>query len=238
MALAGCTGVFIGFGSLSDDNLTAAHKKIPKTSDYARRVRVLHDYGIQVNGSFVLGFDHDRQDVFVRTADWIEENRLECATFHILTPYPATPLFHQMDGEGRLLHRNWDLYDTGHAVFQLKHMSPEELERGYADLSPAFFARVNLEASAGTVVCSAGSPCDLVLVQALKPAVAPLDQARPGARAMEPAARVYSRETRPLSQVANGREGLHWGNGKRGRRGCLAATSRTRTPPSSGPGVG
>jgi radical SAM superfamily enzyme YgiQ (UPF0313 family) len=64
MALAGCTGVFIGFESLSDDNLADAHKKTPKTSDYARRVRMLHDYGIQVNGSFVLGFDHDRKDSF------------------------------------------------------------------------------------------------------------------------------------------------------------------------------
>ena len=39
------------------------------TADYARRVRMLHDYGIQVNGSFVLGFDHDRKDVFARTAE-------------------------------------------------------------------------------------------------------------------------------------------------------------------------
>jgi hypothetical protein len=63
MALAGCTGVFIGLESLSDDNLSGAHKKTPKTADYARRVRMLHDVGIQVNGSFVLGFDHDRKEV-------------------------------------------------------------------------------------------------------------------------------------------------------------------------------
>jgi len=93
MALAGCTGVFVGFESLADANLADARKKTPKTADYARRVRILHDNGIQVNGSFVLGFDHDRKDVFARTAEWVEENRLECATFHILTPYPATPLF-------------------------------------------------------------------------------------------------------------------------------------------------
>ena len=127
MALAGCTGVFIGFESLSDQNLSDANKKTPKTSEYARRVRMLHDYGIQVNGSFVLGFDHDRKDVFAQTAEWIEENRLECATFHILTPYPATPLFRQMEAEGRILHRDWTLYDTGHAVFRPKHMTPEEL---------------------------------------------------------------------------------------------------------------
>jgi len=144
MALAGCTGVFIGFESLSDENLAAAGKKTPKTADYSRRVRILHDCGIQVNGSFVLGFDHDRKDVFARTAEWIEENRLECATFHILTPYPATPLFRQMESEQRLSHRDWSLYDTAHAVFRPKHMTPEELEQGYAWLYGRLFSHASI----------------------------------------------------------------------------------------------
>ncbi len=144
MALAGCTGVFIGFESLTDENLADARKKTPRAADYARRVRLLHDNGIQVNGSFVLGFDHDRADVFARTAAWIEDNRLECATFHILTPYPATPLFRQMEAEGRLLHRDWSLYDTAHAVFRPKHMSPEELEQGYAWIYQRLFSHASI----------------------------------------------------------------------------------------------
>ena len=131
MALAGCTGVFIGFESLTDGNLAAARKRTPKAEDYARRVQMLHDNGIQVNGSFVLGFDEDDRDSFVRLAEWIEENRLECATFHILTPYPGTPLFRQMEGEGRILHRNWTKYDTANVVFRPKRMSTEELALGY-----------------------------------------------------------------------------------------------------------
>ncbi len=144
MALAGCTGVFVGFESLTDENLADARKKTPRTADYARRVRMLHDYGIQVNGSFVLGFDHDRKDVFERTAEWVEENRMECATFHILTPYPATPLFRQMEVEGRLLHRDWSLYDTAHAVFRPRHMSAEELEQGYAWIYQRLFSHASI----------------------------------------------------------------------------------------------
>ena len=132
MALAGCTGVFVGFESLNGGNLTDSRKKTPVPEDYARRVAVFHRYGIQVNGSFVLGFDHDRPDVFERTVEWVEANRLECATFHILTPYPGTPLYRQMELQGRILHRDWDKYDTAHVVFQPKHMSPEVLDRGYA----------------------------------------------------------------------------------------------------------
>jgi radical SAM superfamily enzyme YgiQ (UPF0313 family) len=132
MALAGCTGVFVGFESICDDNLIDAGKKTPRVHDYARRVRMLHDVGIQVNGSFVLGFDHDRPDVFERTVAWIEANRLECATFHILTPYPGTPLFAQMERENRLLHEDWRLYDTSHVVFRPRHMSARQLQAGYA----------------------------------------------------------------------------------------------------------
>jgi radical SAM superfamily enzyme YgiQ (UPF0313 family) len=144
MALAGCTGVFVGLESLADENLSDAKKKTPKTADYARRVRMLHDHGIQVNSSFVLGFDHDHKDVFARTAEWVEENRLECATFHILTPYPATPLFRQMEAEGRLLHHDWTKYDTAHAVFRPKHMSPEELEEGYGWIYKRLFSHASI----------------------------------------------------------------------------------------------
>ncbi len=132
MALGGCTGVFVGFESLTDENLHDARKKTPSADDYARRVAIFHDHGVQVNGSFVLGFDHDGPDVFERTATWIEDTRLECATFHILTPYPGTPLFRRMESEARLLHRDWSLYDTSNVVFRPARMTPEELFDGYA----------------------------------------------------------------------------------------------------------
>lgn len=133
MALAGCTGVFVGFESLDADNIADSGKRSPRPDDYARRVALLHDHGIQVNASFVFGFDHDGPGVFARTVEWIEANRLECATFHILTPYPGTPLFARLEAEGRILHRDWTLYDTAHVVFRPKGMTIAELAEGYAE---------------------------------------------------------------------------------------------------------
>src|SRR5512134_1260740 len=144
MALAGCTGVFIGFESLNGGNLEDAGKRSPVPDDYARRVAILHDNGIQVNGSFVLGFDHDDIDVFERTVEWVEQNRLECATFHILTPYPGTPLFRQFEAEDRLLHRRWSLYDTSHVVFRPRHMPPEQLAEGYAWCYERLFSHASI----------------------------------------------------------------------------------------------
>lgn len=146
MSLAGCAGVFIGFETLNDENLASADKRSPRAEDYGRRIRILHDHGIQVNGSFVVGFDGDRRDVFTTLAQWIDATRLECATFHILTPYPGTPLFRQMEEEGRLLHRNWALYDTTHVVFRPKHLAPEELQLGYEWLYRRLFSHSSIRA--------------------------------------------------------------------------------------------
>jgi radical SAM superfamily enzyme YgiQ (UPF0313 family) len=144
MALAGCTGVFIGFETLKDENLAAARKRAPRAEDYARRVRLLREHGIQVNGSFVVGFDGDGKDTFAEMAAWIEANRLECATFHILTPYPGTPLFRRLAAEGRLLHRDWEQYDTAHVVFRPRQMTPEELLLGYDWLYRRLFSPASI----------------------------------------------------------------------------------------------
>ena len=37
----------------------------------------------------------------------------------------------RMEAAGRILHRDWDLYDTRHAVFQPARMTPAQLEDGY-----------------------------------------------------------------------------------------------------------
>jgi hypothetical protein len=36
-----------------------------------------------------------------------------------------------MQQHGRILHSDWDLYDTRHAVFEPKHLAPAQLEAGY-----------------------------------------------------------------------------------------------------------
>ena len=131
MAASGCQGVFIGLETLTDETLREQHKRTLPPSEYRRAVALLHEHGIEVNGSFVFGFDHDGPDVFDRTLEFIVGERLECATFHILTPYPGTPLFEQLERQGRLLTRDWSRYDTAHAVFKPARMSVEQLELGY-----------------------------------------------------------------------------------------------------------
>jgi radical SAM superfamily enzyme YgiQ (UPF0313 family) len=130
-AASGLRSLFVGFETLDPEALRAQGKRQNLGRDYAAAVRRLHDHGVMVNGSFVFGMDEHDASVFDRTVEWAIGHGIETATFHVLTPYPGTTLFRRMAAAGRLRHRDWDLYDTRHAVFQPARMTADELERGY-----------------------------------------------------------------------------------------------------------
>ena len=127
----GCRSLFVGFESITKSNMANANKPQNRKYDYAEAIRRFHNAGIMINGSFVYGFDGDDPDVFARTVDFAIENKIETATFHILTPFPGTRMFARLDEEGRILHRDWEKYDTRHAVFQPRLLTPSQLEAGH-----------------------------------------------------------------------------------------------------------
>jgi radical SAM superfamily enzyme YgiQ (UPF0313 family) len=128
---AGLRSMFVGFETVNDSNLAATRKRQNVGRDYTAVVRRLHDAGVMVNASFVFGLDDDGPDVFDRTVAWGVGAGIETATFHIMTPYPGTALFDRIEAEERLLHKDWDLYDTRHVVYEPKNLGREQLERGY-----------------------------------------------------------------------------------------------------------
>ena len=127
----GLRSLFVGFETTSIRNLQGQRKMQNLGRSYEDAVKRLRDLGVMVNGSFVFGMDDDDEDVFKRTVDWAISQGIETATFHILTPYPGTELHRRMQAEDRILHDNWDLYDTRHTVFRPARMAPEQLEAGY-----------------------------------------------------------------------------------------------------------
>ncbi len=127
----GLRSLFVGFETLAPGNLVTEAKAHNLRRDYGEAIRRLHGLGVMVNGSFVFGMDEDDPSVFARTVDWAVAHGIETATFHVLTPYPGTATFRRMADEGRLLHRDWDLYDTRHAVFRPARMDGAILEAGY-----------------------------------------------------------------------------------------------------------
>jgi len=135
----GLRSLFVGFETLSSDNLREQGKLQNLNRDYRAAIRRLHDNGVMVNGSFVFGMDGDDESVFDRTVEWAIGEGIETATFHILTPYPGTALHDRMKRDRRILHEDWDLYDTRHTVFRPARLTPDALERGYWRAYESFY---------------------------------------------------------------------------------------------------
>ncbi|MBZ0172261.1 MAG: hypothetical protein K8E66_07780, partial [Phycisphaerales bacterium] len=143
-AAAGLRSLFVGFETLSAGNLRQSNKRQNLARDYARVTKRLHDLGIMINGSFVFGLDEDDGDVFDRTVEWGVEQALTTATYHIATPYPGTAFHREMTEQGRILTRDWNLYDTRHVVFRPAKLAADELVAGYHRAYANFYSWRNI----------------------------------------------------------------------------------------------
>ena len=129
-AESGCIALNIGFESFSEKNLEAMGKGFNQPSKYVEAVQRVHDQGIGIMGTFIVGLDDDDPGVFQRIIDFSIYYRLDWALTFIMAPYPGTESFDRLEKTGRILSRDWEKYDSLNVVFQPMRMSPEELHQG------------------------------------------------------------------------------------------------------------
>ncbi|MBE0447622.1 MAG: B12-binding domain-containing radical SAM protein [Actinobacteria bacterium] len=128
---AGCLTVFVGFESISQESLDTVNKsRVNNVTRYKKVVEKAHSVGIEVLGSFVLGFDADDNQIFEETANFIQDSGVAFAMINILTPLPGTRLYNQFVKERRILSDQWQNYDAEHVCMVPKNMSGEELLNG------------------------------------------------------------------------------------------------------------
>ncbi|MEI7847129.1 MAG: radical SAM protein [Chloroflexota bacterium] len=137
----GCRGLFIGFETLSDAGLRGYNKKPNLGKDYAIAMRKLHAKGIAVCAAFMFGGDNDTSAVFQRTLEFMLDSNVETLQATRLTPFPGTPLFAEMDAQGRILDKDWSHYDFNHVVFEPQQMSRETLDKGVSWVLRQFHSR-------------------------------------------------------------------------------------------------
>lgn len=131
MARSGCAGLLIGFETISSAGLGTIRKRFNDPGLYAELIRDLHRLGISIQGCFVFGNDDDTEATFDETVDFVLETRIDLPRFALLTPFPGTPLHARLAREGRILTRDWNLYDGQHVVFEPKAMSVAALQAGH-----------------------------------------------------------------------------------------------------------
>lgn len=127
---SGCKGLLIGFESITQESQQYIHKGVNKVDSYVELMKTLHDNGILVQGCFAFGGDEEDESVFDRTVELIIKAKIDLPRFSILTPFPKTGYYNQLEQEGRIIERNWAMYDVQHCVFQPKLMTKEQLEQG------------------------------------------------------------------------------------------------------------
>jgi len=127
---SGCKGLLIGFESVNAASQIEMRKGINKPGGYKSLMDILHKHGIMVMGCFAFGADEDGPDVFERTVRLADEIQIDLPRYAIFTPFPHTDYHDQLETEGRIVERDWALYDVEHCVFRPKQMTKKELEDG------------------------------------------------------------------------------------------------------------
>ncbi len=128
MQEAGCSYFFIGFESIDDETLEAMNKSQTR-KDIERAIDVVHKHGISIHGMFIFGEDHDTPESLQRTVDFAIEHHIDTVQFMIITPFPSTRFYNQMEEQGRILHKRWEYFSALYTVIRPAKMSPYTLQR-------------------------------------------------------------------------------------------------------------
>jgi radical SAM superfamily enzyme YgiQ (UPF0313 family) len=129
-ARSGCKGLLMGLESISPQNLRESRKGFNSPEKFVRIVERLHEHGIALQGCFVFGLDHDEPDVFLKTAEFAVQAKIDLPRFAVVTPFPNTALYKRLLAENRILTKNWELYDGQHVVFRPAKLTVQELQDG------------------------------------------------------------------------------------------------------------
>jgi len=95
------------------------------------RVKRYHDYGIGVEGTILLGLDSQTEDDIKKLIDFLLEINLDLAEFTVMTPFPHTKAWDDLERQGRIFDRDWDHFNAGQVVFTPKHLSAQRLQELY-----------------------------------------------------------------------------------------------------------
>lgn len=144
MKRSGCQGVLVGFESLHAGTLkqmkkgfNTQHGGPPAALQRFRR------HGLRVYGTFVFGYDHDTDQTFEDTLEFAQNEGLFIGAFNHITPFPGTPLYARLRGEGRLLMEPWWLHDDyryGMVPFAPRGMSAEHLAAKCIEARKRFYS--------------------------------------------------------------------------------------------------
>ena len=128
---SGCAFLYFGLETISPTTMKRLNKSMKSVEHMETTIKKIKDSGIHFHASIILGFDDDTEAVFPETLEFLNRNGIGTTTFHIMTPFPGTGLFNDMDKAGRILTKDWKHYHWDTVVFQPKNLTPDQLFEGF-----------------------------------------------------------------------------------------------------------
>jgi radical SAM superfamily enzyme YgiQ (UPF0313 family) len=130
MVKAGFYKVFIGIETPDEDCLAECSKGQNRNRNLVEDVKRIQRAGLQVQGGFIVGFDHDRPSIFQRQIDFIQKSGIVTAMVGLLQAPPGTRLHARLKEAGRLTgESSGDNVDGSTNI--IPAMSLETLQNGY-----------------------------------------------------------------------------------------------------------
>jgi radical SAM superfamily enzyme YgiQ (UPF0313 family) len=145
---SGCSILFIGFESLSEDELKNANKnnwKAKRVKKYEEYIHKIQSMGIGIFGAFMIGFDSDDVESINNTCDFIKKSKIYAPQISVLTPYPGCALREQLAGQNRILDKDWNYYTGLDVTFKPNKISEKELQGQLVSSLKSIYNREHLE---------------------------------------------------------------------------------------------
>ncbi|MGM0425974.1 MAG: B12-binding domain-containing radical SAM protein [Thermodesulfobacteriota bacterium] len=129
MVQAGFNAVFVGIETPDEESLAECKKNQNKNRDLVQSVKLIQRAGLQVQGGFIVGFDHDTPSIFQRQIDFIQKSGIVTAMVGLLQAPAGTRLYERLKAQGRLLgHMSGNTDGTTNIIPQ---MDLDTLREGY-----------------------------------------------------------------------------------------------------------
>lgn len=113
------------------------------------RVKMFHDYGIAVEGTILLGLKDHTEDFIKRFVDFLLTIELDLAEFTVLTPFPHTQVYDELEAEGRIFDRDWRNYNASTVVYRPWSISADKLQELYFQAWELFYKEESQNARMG-----------------------------------------------------------------------------------------
>jgi radical SAM superfamily enzyme YgiQ (UPF0313 family) len=116
-------GAVIGIESFREVNLNTIEKR-QKAKDIEKTINEMVRQGLRTVGTYMICHENDTSEIVNRDIERLSTLGLFLAQISILTPFPGTPLWKQL--ENRIVDKDWNHYDIYHLVWDHPHITPVE----------------------------------------------------------------------------------------------------------------